>query len=53
MRLSTMPTQLGVGADGLTLGWLWRRRFLGFDTVTSVDRHEAAPGKRSAGLRIV
>lgn len=52
LRLSTMPTQVGVGADGVTLGWLWRRRFLGFNTITSVHRHEAVPDKRSAGLLI-
>ena len=52
LRLGSMPTQLGVGADGVTLRWLWQRRFLGFDTITSVDRHDAVPGKGSAGLRI-
>jgi hypothetical protein len=53
LRLIQQPTWLRVGADGITLAWLWRRRFIGFDAMTSIDRCETErSGSRTAGLRI-
>jgi hypothetical protein len=50
VALSRRAARVGVGADGITLGWLWRRRFLGFDTITSVDRHPPRhPGRAPRG----
>ncbi len=51
--LFTVPTQLGVGADGIAVRWLWTRRFLGFDAITGVTRFDKGWGNgRIVGLRV-
>jgi hypothetical protein len=51
--LFVAPTNLGVGADGIAVRWLWTRRFLGFDEMTGVTRFEKGWGNgRVVGIRV-
>jgi hypothetical protein len=38
--LFVVPARVGVGADGIALGWLWTRRFVGYDEITGVTRFD-------------
>jgi hypothetical protein len=47
------PTRLRVGADGLALGWLWTRRFVGYDQIEDVSRFEKGWGRSHVcGVRL-
>ncbi len=51
--LFASPTRISVGADGIALRWLWTRRFLGFDEITSVARFDKGWGNsRILGMRV-
>jgi hypothetical protein len=43
------PTKVDVGADGIALRWLWRKRFIPFGEISAVTRFERSFGNSRTG----